>query len=242
MDGSGTTGKRQESTLMNAVHQSGSHAAALGVTSSDMAAMRLQAETCESVQEIINIAATAEAFAVTALGGALANAQQGILALSPEAVGTLSAARAAEQVHYDYLIGAGAEPLTLTFTVPDEAIVTDVGTFLTTLVTLEEAFIAAYLAAAQVFTIRGEARLAQIALQIGSIEAEHRAGARFFAIQEGVLSGTPNDVAFEQALFSSVGEAAATLQDLGFIGGSGTEITYPGPGDIDFSGITNLEP
>jgi hypothetical protein len=227
---------------MNVIGERSSYAAALGISSSDTAAMRLQAETCETVQEIINIAATAEAFAVTALGGALASAEEGNLALSMEAVGTLTAARAAEQAHYDYLINAGAEPLTLTFTVPDEAIITDVGTFLTTLVSLEEAFIAAYLAAAQVFVIRGEARLAQVALQIGSIEAEHRAGARFFAIQAGVLSGTPNDVAFEKALFSSVGEAAATLEDLGFIGGSGTEITYPGPGEIDFSGVTNLQP
>ncbi len=152
------------------------------------------------------------------------------------------AARAAEQAHYEYLTEAGAEPLTLTFTVPDEAIITDVSTFLTTLVSLEEAFIAAYIAAAQVFAIRGESRLAQVALQIGAVEAEHRAGARFFAIEAGILSGTPNDVAFEKALFSSVGEAAATLQDLGFIGGNGTEITYPGPGEIDPSGVTNLRP
>lgn len=227
---------------MNVVDQRSGHAAALGITPSDTTAMRLQVETCETVQEIINIAATAEAVAVTALGGALSSTAEGNLALSQDAVGTLTAARAAEQAHYDYLTGAGAEPLTLTFTIPDEAIVTDVGTFLTTLVSLEEAFIAAYLAAAQVFAIRGESRLAQVALQIGSIEAEHRAGARFFAIEAGVLSGTPNDVAFEKALFSSVGEAAATLEDLGFIGGSGTEISYPGPGEIDFSGVTNLQP
>lgn len=227
---------------MNAVHPSSSHAAALGITSSDVTSLRLQATTCETVQDIINIAATAEAFAVTALGGALASAAQGNLALSPEAVGTLVAARAAEQAHYDFLTGAGAEPLTLTFTVPDEAIVTDVATFLTTLVTLEEAFIAAYIAAAQIFAIRGEARLAQVALQIGAIEAEHRAGARFFAIQAGILSGTPNDVAFERALFTSVGQAAMALTDLGFIGGTGTQITYPGPGEIDFTGVTNLQP
>ncbi|MDQ3655065.1 MAG: ferritin-like domain-containing protein, partial [Chloroflexota bacterium] len=129
-----------------------------------------------------------------------------------------------------------------TFTVPDEAILTDVPIFLTTLVSLEEAFIAAYIAAAQVFAIRGEARLVQVALQIGAIEAEHRAGARFFAIEAGILTGTPNDVAFEQALFTSVGQAATALTDLGFIGGSGTEISYPGPGAIDTSGVTNLAP
>lgn len=227
---------------MNAVHPANSHVAALGVTSSDIFAMRQQAVACETVQEIINIAATAEAFAVTALGGVIASAEEGNLELTEEAVGTLIAARAAEQAHYEFLIESGAEPLTLTFTVPDEAILTDVSTFFTTLVSLEETFIAAYIAAAQVFAIRGEARLAQIALQIGAIEAEHRAGARFFAIEAGVLSGTPNDVAFEKALFSSVGEAAAALEELGFIGGSGTEITYPGPGEIDVTGVSNLRP
>ncbi len=125
---------------------------------------------------------------------------------------------------------------------PDPKIVTDVPTFLRTLITLEEAFIAAYLAAAQEFAILGEARLAQVALQIGAVEAEHRAGVRFYAIQAGVLSGTPNDVAFEKALFTSVGQAAAALQQLGFIGGSGDQITYPGPGTIDFTGVTQLTP
>jgi len=197
---------------------------------------------CESVQDIINIAVTAEAFAVTALGGALANAANGTLALNAEQIQTLTAARAEEQAHYEYLIGAGAKPLTTTFTVPDPKIVTDVPTFLRTLITLEEAFIAAYIAAAQEFAILGEARLAQVALQIGAVEAEHRAGVRFYAIQAGVISGTPNDVAFEKALFTSVGEAAAALQQLGFIGGTGDQITYPGPGTIDYTGVTQLQP
>jgi len=214
----------------------------MGGVLADSSELEQVASTCETVQEIINIAVTAEAFAVTALGGAIANAEAGILALNAEQIQTLKAARAAEQTHYDYLIGAGAVPLTTTFTIPDEAIVTDVPTFLTTLITLEEVFIAAYIAAAQEFAILGEARLAQVALQIGAVEAEHRVGVRFYAIEAGILSGTPNDVAFEKALFSSVGEAATALMDLGFIGGSGTEITYPGPGEIDYTGVTNLQP
>ncbi|MGH7651919.1 MAG: ferritin-like domain-containing protein [Gemmatimonadaceae bacterium] len=196
----------------------------------------------ESVQQIINIAATAEAFAVAALGGALANARAGKLGLNAEHVQTLTAARAEEQAHYAFLTGAGAKPLTTTFTIPDERIVTDVPTFLKTLISLEEAFIAAYLAAAQEFARMGNVRLAQVALQIGAVEAEHRAGVRFYAIQAGVISGTPNDVAFEKAMFTSVGAAADTLKSLGFIGGSGTQITYPGPGAIDNSGVHQLTP
>jgi hypothetical protein len=216
--------------------------AALGVTSSDVRALRGQAMACESVQDIINTAVTAEAFAVTALGGALESAASGALALNAEAVESLTAARAAEQAHYEFLLESGAEPATLTFTIPDPAILTDLATFYDTLITLEEVFIAAYIAAAQEFAILGEAGLAQVALQIGAVEAEHRAGVRFFAIQDGVLSGVPNDVAFEKALFTSVGEAAATLEELGFIGGAGTEVTYPGPGVIDATGVGQLRP
>lgn len=211
-------------------------------TSSDIRLMQAAAASCEGVQDIINIAATAEAFAVTALGGALDNAAKGMLALNAEQQQTLRAARAEEQAHYAFLVSSGAKPLTTTFTIPDAKIVTDVPTFLKTLITLEEAFIAAYLAAAQEFAVLGQGRLVQVALQIGAIEAEHRAGVRFYAINAGVLSGTPNDVAFEKALFTSVGQAGAALQQLGFIGGSGTPIAYPGPGAIDTTGVSNLTP
>jgi len=204
--------------------------------------MILQGLACETTQEIIDIAVTAEAFAVTLLGEAIAASERGELPLNPEAVGTLKAARAAEQAHFDVLTEAGAEPLTLTFTVPDPALLANVGLFFETLVSLEEAFIAAYTAAAQEFAISGQAELAQLALQIGAVEAEHRVGARFFAIEAGALTGVPNNVAFEKALFGSVAEAAALLEELGFIGGSGQEITFPGPGEIDATGVSQLRP
>ncbi len=197
---------------------------------------------CESVQDIINIAATAEAFAVTVLGGALANAANGTLALNAEQQQAIKASRAAEQAHHTYLIGAGAKPLTTTFTLPDPKILTDVPTFLKTLITLEETFIAAYIAAAQEFAILGKPELAQIAMAITAVEAEHRVLIRAFAVEAGVITGLPNDIAFQQALFTSVGEAAAALQTLGFIGGSGTQITYPGPGAIDNTGVKQLTP
>jgi hypothetical protein len=206
------------------------------------AAPQRQAATCESVEDIINIAATAEAFAVTLLGGALAAAAEGTLPLNAEAIGTLTAARAAEHAHFEVLTAAGAQPLTQTFTVPDPALLTDTGLFLTTLVNLEEAFVAAYLTAAQEFAVLGEAELTQLALQIGAVEAEHRVGARFFAIQAGALTGVPNDLGFEKALFGSVEEAATALEDLGFIGGSGAEIAFPGPGAIDTTGVHSLRP
>lgn len=227
---------------MSTLSQAAPDAAMLNPASPLTERMRQVAGTCESAQDIINIAVTAEAFAVTALGVALDNAAKGTLALDAEQQQTLKAARAAEQAHYDYLIRGGAVPITTTFTVPDPAIFTDVPTFLRTLVGLEETFIAAYIAAAQEFAILGEVELTQVALQIGAVEAEHRAGARYYAIVAGVLTGTPNDVAFEKALYSTVGEAAAALQSLGVIGGSGSQVTFPGPGSIDTTGVTQLTP
>jgi hypothetical protein len=199
-------------------------------------------QTCESLQDILNITATAEALAVTALGGALDNAAKGLLALNAEQQQTLRAARAAEKAHYDFLVSAGAKPLTTTFTIPDARIITDVPTFLRTLITLEEAFIAHYIAIAQEFAILGEARYARVALQIGAVEAEHRAGARYYAIEAGVLSGVPNDVAFEKAFVTAATETGAALRQLGFLGGGGTQVTYPGPGAIDPTGVTQLTP
>ncbi len=213
-----------------------------GLTRSQVTTMRAQAAACESVQDIINIASTAEALAVTALGGALANAKQGKLDLNAEQRQVIAAARAEEQDHYDYLVAAGAKPLTKSFTLPDEAIVNDTATFLTTVIGLEEAFIAAYLAAAQEFAIMNQPDLVEVALQIGGVEAEHRAHARFYAFSAGVINEVPNNVAFEKAMFTTVGAAADALTKLGWINGTGAELTYPGPGTIDYSGIENRKP
>ncbi len=213
-----------------------------GRTSAERSLLLGGAGGCESIQEIISILATAEAFAVTALGGALQNAARGTLALNAEHQQALWAARAEEQAHYAFLRGTGATPLTTTFTVPDQAIMTSVPAFLTTLITLEEAFIAAYLAAAQEFGLWGEPMWAQHALAIAAVEAEHRVIVRFFAIEAGVLTGLPNDIAFQKAKFSSVGQAAVALLKLGFIGGTGMPITYPGPGAIDNSSVKTLTP
>ena len=197
---------------------------------------------CESVQDILNVAVTAEAFAVTYLGVALDAAAAGTLELDPEFVGALVAARAAEQAHYDTLVASGAEPATTTFTIPDD-LLSDADALVTTTESLEEAFTAAYLTASQSFAVQGETALAQLALQFGAIEAEHRVGVRYFGIVAGAIDDpVPNDVAFSRSLFSQVSEAADLLEELGFIGGDGTEVEFPGPGTIDPTGVRNLTP
>jgi hypothetical protein len=203
---------------------------------------RSQNGACESVQDIINIAATAEALAVTAMGGALQSAIDGNLDLDEEQQQAVAAVRAAERAHYDFLIGAGAEPLTLEFTLPDEAIVTDVATLVTTVVGLEEAFIAAYMAAAQTFATLGEPDLVAYALQTAAVEGEHRAHMRLYGLLAELYEEHPNNVAFHKGMFTGVGGVAQALTDLGWIGGAGAVLTFPGPGEVDLSIIENAQP
>lgn len=197
---------------------------------------RLAAAEDETLQEIINIAITAEALAVTLIGGVVASAEAGMYdqPLPQLVIDIFNAARAAEQFHYDYLEAAGAVPLATTFTIPDPALLTSTQTLLSTVVQLETAFVAAYTAAARRFAELGHHELVKIAVQTVAVEAEHRVLANY------VLGSRPaNNYTLYPALFGSVGEAAQALIDLGFIGGSGMSVSYPGPGEIDASMLSN---
>jgi hypothetical protein len=88
----------------------------------------------------------------------------------------------------------------------------------------------------------GEAELVEYAVQSVAVEGEHRAHARFYAWDAGIIEETPNNVAFAAAMFKSLGEAAQALIDLGWIGGEGAKLTYPGPGEIDTMGVAQLTP
>jgi hypothetical protein len=201
--------------------------------------MRAVAKSDESIQQIIDIAVTAEAMAVTLLGGALDSATKGDYnqEIPGIVVDILQAARAEEQFHFEYLMEAGAVPLTTTFTIPDTAILSDFTALATTIVQLETAFVGAYMAAARRFAELGQPALVKVAYQVAGVEAEHRVLANY------ALGTRPaNDFAFYPSLFGTVGEAAQTLIDLGFIGGTGPQVMYPGPGDIDGSNVTVTSP
>lgn len=188
-----------------------------------------RAEATETVQDIINIADTAEHLAVTLLYGAVQNAPT--LGLNGLVLDIVKAALAEEQYHAAFLESAGAKTLTDTFTVPDPKILTDFTTFFNTVQALETAFVGAYLAAVGEFTSLGQPTLAKYAFEIGGVEAEHRALARAalaLASSSNTSDVPPNNVAFESAPFATVADAAAALKSLGFIGGTGTQVTYPG--------------
>lgn len=201
--------------------------------------LRQAAAASESISDIVNVAATAEALAVTLLGGAIDSAMKGNYdkTLPDAVVAIFQAARSEEQYHLNYLESAGAKPLTQTFTIPDPKLLTSTQTLLTTVVSLETAFVAAYMAAAREFSAMNHTDLAKVAYQVGCVEAEHRVLANY------ALGTRPaNDVAFEKAMFNTVGDAASTLKQLGFIGGSGTKVNFSGPGSVDNSNVIETSP
>ena len=166
----------------------------------------------DSIVSILSIAATAEELAIAFYTNGIANAHA--LGIKGANLDYLIAAVIEEQIHRDFLVAAGGKPLTDDFSFPHMAeTFEDLGIFINTLQTLEEAFIAAYLAAVSEFSQYSQPRLAQIAAQIMGVEAEHR------ALGRSISPNLPfaNNFAFEPALVESVGDAAQYLADKGFL-------------------------
>ena len=135
----------------------------------------------------------------------------------------LAAGRQQEAIHYNTLVGAGGKPLALDFYFPT-GMFTDPSfrTTVNTLVTLEDAFIAAYLIGIRDFSTSGSRVLAG---QILGVEAEHRAFARVIAADLGLgattgLSGVaesvtaPTHAANNLAYERTFGTALKTIDDV----------------------------
>lgn len=198
----------------------------------------------ESISQIINIAATAEALAVTLTGAVIAGAAKydGGKGLPPMVVTWVKGIQAEEYAHYQYLVAAGAKPLTTTFTVPQNlaGITNDSKMLLTFVVQAETVFIGAYIAAAQEFTEQGKPDLAKVAYQIAGVEAEHRTLANF-----ALGAAPPNNLGFEKALFQNVAAAAAAVQGLGLLGTSNPAATLrfeDFKGGVDSTGVSQTTP
>ena len=176
----------------------------------------------DTIVQILSIAATAEQLAVTFYTNGIAEAND--MGIKGANFDYLVAAVIEEQIHLDFLVAAGGKPLTSTFSFPQgEDTFDNVVTFVQTLEQLEEAFIAAYLAAVNEFSLYGQARLAQIAAQILGVEAEHRALGR--SINPATLFA--DNFAFEPALVESVGDAVDFLAAAGYLSPvSGNSYTY----------------
>jgi Ferritin-like domain len=183
--------------------------------------------TPEDVRVIVNVAQTMEYLATTLVEAAVRNA--GTIGITGLALGALQAALVEEVAHVQFLAAMGAVPMTTTFTLPDPAILTNYQTFFRNLEILETICNAAYMTANREFAELGQPLLAKFAYQAGSVEGEHRVAARTaLALQNVADAIPPNNKAFETDHFLYMLDAARAVAGLGFIGGTGTALPFPG--------------
>ena len=161
-------------------------------------------------QTILNLAATAEALAVTFYYSGIT---AGKFDLDADDVAYLKLAMDAEKYHYDFLTSAGGAPLTKQFYVP-ENVLTDVNVFVQTGLAAETAFVAAYLAATRRFAEAGQGKLAATTAQHACAEAVH------LALVRDIAGLAPNDLALPAAIYYNVSDAVPTLAPF-LKGGSG---------------------
>ena len=190
----------------------------------------------DSIVQILSVAATAEELAITFYSHGIAQASK--LGISGVDLTYLQAAVIEEQIHRDFEVAAGGKPLTGTFSFPHGFdTFKHQSLFIATLEELEEAFIAAYLAAVKEFAQLNRPDLAQIAAQICGIENEHRALGRDI----GNLIPA-NNWAFSPVLVATVSDAVGVLESEGFLSPkSGNSFNYQAVNTADH-GVINRQP
>jgi Ferritin-like domain len=206
-------------------------AAAAGVLSG-AGMVRAAVQESPAVSPAINALFTLEAFAVTFYGAA--RGRSDILPFEGDVKTFVLAGQCEEEAHYHFFEAAGALSITTTFTIPDVAL-ESIPSFFGALVDVESILVGAYMAAVRQFATAGDPRLVEIGYQIGAVEAQHLALTRLLA---GERLGSNR--AFAKWLFASPEEAVQAIQDLGYINGEGTKLTYPGPVDRYCRGVTGL--
>lgn len=184
-----------------------SFASMFGLASAEAAAAN------DDPQTILNLAATAEALAVTFYYSGIT---AGKFDLDADDVLYLKLALDAEKYHYDFLTSAGGAALTTKFYVPAN-VLSDAGVFVQTGLAAETAFVAAYLAATRRFGEAGQGKLAATTAQHACSEAVH------LALIRDIAGLPPNDLGLPAAIYYNVSDAVPTLAPFlrggeGFIG------------------------
>ena len=190
----------------------------------------------DSVTTILSVAATAERLAVTFYSHGLAHADR--LGLEGASWAAIKAALVEEQIHELFFVANGGKPLASTFSFPHgEETFEDLSVFIATQQQLEGVFDSAFLAAIKEFAELGQPGLAQIAGQIATVEAEHRALGRFIG---GLVPA--DNWAFSPVLVPSVGAAPAIVQQAGYLSPRpGNSYTYKQVSTYD-PGVIYREP
>ncbi len=199
------------------------------------AATTAAAPNTDTYQDILNIAATAEALATTFYYVSL-NHQKELPNVNSDANRNyFQAATVQEYTHLQILQSLGGKPLATKFFFPTKMF-TDETTFFATASLLEDYFISAYIAAAMEFSGAVSSGITQpfpvgigLAVQIAGIECEHRA-----LLRVASSSNPPNNRIIESALVSSVSGAVPPLTPF-LSGGDGYTVEHhlPSAGKID---------
>jgi len=175
----------------------------------------------DTIVSILTVARTAEQLAITFYSNGIANADK--LGLTGSNLENIKAALVEEQIHQQFFTANGGQSLAETFSFPQGTqTFTDLKTFIATQQQLEGVFDSAFLAAIFEFAQLGRPDLAQIAGQIATVEAEHRALGR----QIGGLIPADN-WAFSPVIIATVGDAPAVVQKAGYLSPvAGNSYTY----------------
>jgi hypothetical protein len=161
-----------------------------------------EATCAESMQRVLDLAATAEALAITLYERAITAPNGFFGRLRGDQQGYLRLALDEEQFHYTYLIQRGAQPLKTEFYFPTNTFgFSDFPSFLATMDVIESASVGLYLTAARRLGELGEPVFAEIIAQILGVESEHRAIGRELAQN---APPPPNNLCFERATAACV--------------------------------------
>ncbi|MBK9711974.1 MAG: ferritin-like domain-containing protein [Kouleothrix sp.] len=172
------------------------------------------------VSAIVNLAATAEALAVTLYYAVIAGAT---FYIGEQAIENLKLAMDAEMHHLQILQSLGGRPLTWQFHLP-ERMATDADVFVDTALKAETAFAGAYLAATHQLAVLGQPRLAATAAQHGASEAQH------LMVMRHLAGFGPSDLTLPEPIFRQVSDALPTLAPF-LKGGGGYRgpVSFPSP-------------
>lgn len=165
----------------------------------------------DSVQTIIDLAATAELLAVTTYYTALT---AGSLGLSAGERRFLTAALDSELTHYETLVSLGAKPAATAFFTVDNMFSNRL-TFVGVLDTAETLFIGAYVAASRRFAELGNPSLAAVATQTAVVEGQHHA-----LIRQMNPDLLPNNNSYAQPIFYNVSDVVPSATPF-LAGGAG---------------------
>ena len=162
------------------------------------------------IATILNLAATAEALAVTFYYTALTGAAFHIGEQDAE---HLKLAMDAEMHHLQILGSLGARPMAGRFHMP-EHMLEDASVFVATGLRAESTFTGAYIAATHQLAALGQARLAATAAQHGASEAQH------YALLGHIAGLAPNAQALPSPDYYQIADAAPALAPF-LVGGAG---------------------